>query len=260
MLALPALAAIPVLWLRRNFPESPRWLADRGRHGEADEIVRAIEAETNLALLPIVVPPVISAREQEHPGITLATRLVVACAINVAVISSVFGFVSWLPTFFVSEGRSVAASAYFAGMISIGVPAGVIIGLLVAERFERKWSFVGGCVAIVMLGLVYGLAVTDVQILLAGFLVVTAIYFVGTVGITAYVPELFPTSMRMRGVAIAVTTGRAVAMVLPLPVVWLFELGGQRAVVAMILAIVAIQAAVVARYGIRSNGRSLEGI
>jgi hypothetical protein len=48
--------AIIAWWLRLGLPESPRWLAQRGRHEQADEVARMIEgrveAETGRPLPP----------------------------------------------------------------------------------------------------------------------------------------------------------------------------------------------------------------
>jgi hypothetical protein len=41
---LGALLALIVLISRRRIPESPRWLACRGRHAEADRIAAGLEA------------------------------------------------------------------------------------------------------------------------------------------------------------------------------------------------------------------------
>ena len=261
MLVLPAVLALPVLWLRRTLPESARWLEARGDVGAADAIVTAMERDL------VDLPPIIAATVPHRPdpaarllaGGGLA-RLVVAASTTIGVMSAVFGFVSWLPTFFVSEGRSVAASALFAGLISLGNPIGVLVALLLIERVERKWAYVGACVAIIAFGAAYVFARSDVAIVTLGFLVVTAIFAAGTIGLIAYVPELFATAVRMRGVGIAATIGRIAAMILPFVVVPVLTAAGQPGVLALILAIVAGQGVIVTWLGVRSNGRSLEAI
>jgi MFS family permease len=49
-----SLGALPIWWIRRRLPESPRWLAQHGRTAEAERIVleleKEIQAETGTAL------------------------------------------------------------------------------------------------------------------------------------------------------------------------------------------------------------------
>lgn len=262
MLALPAAAALPVLWLRRSLPESPRWLAARGRGAEADRIVATIEAPY-AGTLP---PPASGLPEAASPvpdGLFARrhrVRLVVAAAVNIGIISAVFGFVAWLPTFLASAGHSIASSALFSGLISLGNPLGVLLALLVVERVERKWSYIIASVVTILLGICYAMVRSDQAIVALGFLMVTAIYFAGTIGLTAYVPELFATSHRMRAIGISSGAGRVVAMLLPIAIVPMLGRFGQPGVIAMILMILAAQALVVARFGVRTTGRSLENI
>lgn len=257
MLALPALAAVPVLVLRHRLEESPRWLAARGRAAEAEAITAAIEAQSRLCVEETQMPPLASI----PPGTgSLGRRLLVGSAVHVAIISAVFGFVSWLPSFFASEGRDIATSSLFAGIIALGNPSGVLLALLVGDRVERKWGFVFSALAAALLGLGYAMVTGPAAILVMGFLVVTTIFFAGTLGMTAYVPELFPTRFRMRGVGICATAGRVAAFILPFIIVPVFTAAGQAGVIGMIALILAVQALIVALLGVASRGRPLESV
>lgn len=260
MLALPAAAAIPVLLLRLRMVESPRWLAVHGRLEEADAIVTAIERQSAQGEPAPVTASMRAAAPSRPSADALWRRLLVGSAVNIGIVSAVFGFVSWLPSFFASEGLDVASSALFAGIISLGNPAGVLLALLVIDRVERKWGFVLSALGASLLGAGYALAAGPAAVLVMGFLVVTTVYFAGTLGLTAYVPELFATSFRMRGVGICATAGRVVAFILPFIVVPVFTLAGQAGVIAMIGVILAVQAGIVAALGVASSGRPLESV
>ena len=41
------IASIPFIFLRRGIPESPRWLLNKGRMADADDVVRKIEVRVN---------------------------------------------------------------------------------------------------------------------------------------------------------------------------------------------------------------------
>src|SRR5215471_10692562 len=46
MFVIAGVGALIVWWLRKSLPESPRWLESKGRYGEADEVLTAIEKES----------------------------------------------------------------------------------------------------------------------------------------------------------------------------------------------------------------------
>lgn len=56
-LALGAVPALYAIYVRMGLPESVRFLESKGRHEEAEEIVRAFEAEADPAEYDTVVPP-----------------------------------------------------------------------------------------------------------------------------------------------------------------------------------------------------------
>ncbi len=266
MLVIPGIAAIPVLYMRRNLSESPRWLVTQGRHGEADAVVLEIERGGAQPLPPVTSQPASPDRapcEERIPTLFARgnrMRLAVGAAVCVAVMSAVFGFVSWLPTFFAAEGKDIASSALFSGFMSIGCPVGVLLGMQITDRIERKWGVVAGSLIAALLGACYASAATPPLILMTGFLVVTAVYAVGTLGLIGYVPELFPTALRMRGVGFSSSIGRVVAVGLPFAIVPIFSATGQAGVVGLISLILVVQALIVAIFGVRTRGRPLEAI
>ncbi len=268
MFAIPGVAAIPILYARRHLIESPRWLATQNRVAEAAAVLARIEQSIPQALpLPTFPAPTDAQRADASArpiwtllGAEYRARLLVGASICIATMSAIFGFVTWLPTFFVTEGRNLASSSLFAAIISVGCPMGVLLGMLITDRAERKWSIVVCSVIVTLTGAWYANAHSVASILVFGFLVVAAVYAAGTVGMTGYIPELFPTAVRMRGVGLSYTAGRSVAVMMPFAVVPVFSVWGQAGVVAMVGAIVLVQALLVAMLGPLTLGRSLEKI
>jgi MFS transporter, putative metabolite:H+ symporter len=95
---------------------------------------------------------------------------------------------------------------------------------------------------------------------LFGFLMFTLIYFMVSVIVAGYIPELFPTAVRMRGYGITSTVGRLTTIFVPAGVVALFNFGGVPAVLLGVSAALVVQALLAFAYRIETNGRSLEAI
>lgn len=271
MLAAPSLAGLGIFALRFWLDESPRWLAAKGRFDAAEPIVARLEREAERGRRPSAADAAANAphraadmaragaqpERQAHP---LWRRLAVAGTVHVAAMTAVFGFVSWLPTFFVASGRDVASSALFSAVMSAGAPAGAALALLLADRFERKWLVVAGAGAAASLGAVYALQSAAGPIMGVGCLTVVAIYFAATVGLMSYAPELFPTASRLAAIGFASALGRGAAFVLPMIVAGLFQAAGQGAVVAFVGAVLVLEAALVGAWGPRTSGRALEAL
>lgn len=260
LIAVPSAAGIIIFILRFFLPESPRWLAGRGRMSEADAIVATVEATSRGPLEPPVTatsqpvsPP--SADESQ-----IWRRFLAASAIHIATMSAVYGFVSWLPTFFAAAGHSIATSSLFSTLMTLGAPAGTLIALLITDHVERKWAVIGAALAAAVLGGAYAIASGPAAILGLGFLVVAAIYCSATLGLFSYVPELFPTRLRLGAIGLVSTLGRATAFGLPLLIVPLFSSAGQAGVVGLVVALLLGEALVVACFGPRTKSRSLEQV
>ncbi len=91
-----------------------------------------------------------------------------------------------------------------------------------------------------------------------GFLVSCVIYILSSLSIACYVPELFPTEVRLRGSGIANTAGRAVNIAVPYAIAATFDEFGLYGVLALISAALLLQIVMLATMGIETKQRSLE--
>jgi putative MFS transporter len=259
MFAIAGVGALVVWYLRKNLPESPRWLESAGRTEQAENVVTAIEAEVAREKpLPPVGAPAPAAPHVALFSTEMLPRLFVGAVMMIVVNTLLFGFITWLPSFFVKEGLSIAQSFNFTFIMSLGAPLGAAIGAFTADSWGRKPTIVGASLWSILFGAIYPFVHDPIVLPIVGFLLVTAIYVLVAVEIGIYVSELFPTEIRMRGAGISNTFGRAATIVTPFIVVWLFQGHGVGGVLAFMIALLALQIIVVAALGIEPRKRPLE--
>jgi putative MFS transporter len=78
--------------------------------------------------------------------------------------------------------------------------------------------------------------------------------------VATYVPELFPTRLRLRGAGLSNTVGRAVSIGIPYAVAASFMRFGIAGVLTLIVGTLLAQALIVALIGTETKRRSLEAI
>ena len=86
-----------------------------------------------------------------------------------------------------------------------------------------------------------------------GFLVTCVIYVLSSLSIACYVPELFPTELRLRGSGIANAAGRAVNILVPYAVVASYDSFGLHGVFALIAVTLLVQVVVLLTWGSRPS-------
>ncbi|GHH76842.1 putative metabolite transport protein YyaJ [Streptomyces sulfonofaciens] len=249
--------AIGILYLffARRLKESPRWYESKGRHQEADAVLREIElqvaAEKGALAEPapsVEEPPYVKAPlrmllQKKYLGPTLLlTVLWVTQTIGF------FGYSSWAPTLLAKEGFSVEKSIFYVALTTVGAPLGSYLAALVTDRFERKWCLVAFGAVIAVCGLLYGLTFNPVLIVVFGFLVnmfergYTALGY-------AYSPELFDTRGRSLGTGFSYGLGRLSNAAGPLIIATLYNGSGYRSVFFFIAGTWILGAAVLALFG-----------
>jgi putative MFS transporter len=166
--------------------------------------------------------------------------------------------VTWLPVFFIKQGLTVATSFGYSLIMALGAPIGSAIGALTADRWGRKPTIIGASLISVVLGIIYPMISDPMLLPAVGFALTVPIYVLVALLFGIYIPELFPTEVRLRASGIVNTLGRGATIVTPFLVVMLFEARGVAGVMAMMIGLLVVQIVTVWALGIEPRHRSLE--
>src|SRR3954464_15003013 len=221
MFVIAGIGALIVWYLRKNLPESPRWLEAQGRTAEAEAILQAIEKEAAAAgplppPAPAVVTQPVTAMSMAKPP--LLQRMIVGAWVLISINTLIFGFVIFLPQFFLRQGLTIANSLAYTLVLSAGSLVGCALGAYLSDAVGRRWSIIGASVATIFTGYIYArfdAAADPAVVLSVGFVLIVAIYVQTAILFGVYTPELFPTEIRLRANGICNTLGRGATVVSP---------------------------------------------
>jgi putative MFS transporter len=266
MFVVGALPALLALVLRRLLPESPRWLAVRGRIAEADAAVSLIEAETQKAIgHPLPPPkPMVAAMDKAASwadlfGAFYLQRTLVAWVIWFAAYFVNYGLSIWLPTVYRTVFKLPLDVSLRYGLITqaVGLLGTLICALTIDHVGRRPWFALSFAAAAIALGaLAFFPTPTAEQVLTC---MTIAYFFVSTIniGVYLYTPELYPTRVRALGVGAATAWLRFASMIGP-TVVGMMLAGGLSSVFVTFAIVAAIAAVITGLFAIETKGRVLE--
>lgn len=268
-----------IIWILifKLLDESPRWLASKGRYDEADAALTAVEEAYRKAgkVVPELndeqVQEIIEA-EKEVSGVTelpwraLFSKKMIRRTITVSVGLMAMNLVvqtivNWTPTLFVMQGVSVGKSLYMTVIMLIGCPVGVLLESLLVDKHPRKWGMVVLLIAIAIAGYIWSMQTDEMVIMVTGFVLCALTYYYALVTCSAYLGEVFPTQLRLRGGGFANAMGRIAAIVSPSIIAGCFAAANPAGAVYTFVGItVFVMALIIAICGIETRGQTLEKI
>lgn len=262
---VPSVLTIPLRWF---MPESPRWLASKGRVAEADAVVKMLEdnATRHGAVLrdPVVRP--VDSRATAHSdwrelfkGIYLKRTMMIwglwAC---VYMINN--GMITWLPTLYKQVFQLPLQTSLAYGWITsgVGVIASIVCALLIDKVGRKPWYALAFLIATLpLLTLAWLGATTALQVLIfatATYAILQTIAF----SLYLYSAELYPTRLRAVGTGFGSAWLRAGSSVGPILVGTIVADLGIRYVFAAFAAVALVGGLVTLMFAIETKGRVLE--
>jgi putative MFS transporter len=267
MFYIGAVPAVIALILRSTLPESPRWLASRGRLDEADRAMRAIEDEVTrsgkaLPTLPTNIPPISRSRARfaelfsgAYTRRTLTIWVMWFCAYLIT-----YGIAGWLPTVYRTVFKLPVQQSLQYTMVTpvVGVIGALACAFFIDRTGRKPWfsvAFLAGSVP--LFALAFGAATTPFNVMI---LSTASWFFITTISLALYLysSEIYPTRIRALGTGTGTAWVRLASIIGPFVVGMILPASGLGGVFLMFAIASLVGGVITIAFGIETRGKTLE--
>lgn len=254
-----------VIWcIRRNLPESARWLEQQGRYQEAHKVLSAMEVRCG------VTPPAFEEMAQQNAvprqgkfrdiwAPAWRKRTLMLMVMNFFQSIGFFGFGNWLPALLSGKGTTLTHSLLYSFFITLAYPLGSLICSRYADKIENKWQIVLSSLMTVIFGTLFALVTQPLLLILCGFLVTYSNAWL-TFSYHAYQTEIFPTYIRARAVGFCYSLSRLSTVFSSVIIASILAYAGSQGVIAFIVLSMLMVMLSVGIFGPKTRGLDLENI
>jgi MFS transporter, putative metabolite:H+ symporter len=249
-----------IVWVFRfTLPESPRYLATHGRGPEALKVLERLGIAGPTG--PLTTDAASDSKSDPFSVVfrMFPKRVIAGMICFTAFFGIAIGLGAWLPSIMNAKGFSITKSLTYTLFMNFAVPCASLFMMYALDRYGRKITSVCTFVAAGLMAMVFASARTEVELLLAGFVM---IFFVQVAGnsMQIFASEVFPTNARASGFGWAAAVGRiATAFILP-TILWVQNGWGLTTVFACLATLLLIAAVAVTQLGPEARQKSLDEI
>lgn len=262
----PSVGALFVWWIRRNVPESPRWLASRGRVREAEDVMAMIEAHVASEVGHKLAEPPPGVPEEAGRGSLseilrppFARRTVMLVLLNIFQAIGFYSFNNWVPALMASRGASFVKSLQYTFIVATIFPLSPLFFVLIADRIERKWQIMTAAACVAVFGLAFSQQFTAARLILFGGLLTVANGLL-SYGFHTYQSELYPTRVRARAIGFVYSFSRLSTVFSSFMIAFFLQKFGTLGVFTFTAFAMLVVILSVGILGPRTRGRTLEEI
>ena len=264
---VPAILIIP---MRFFLPESPRWLASKGRFQEADKIVSQFEKAAIKAGKPLPEPIINedslnkannkkSSWKELFQGIYLK-RTFTLWGLWICVYTVNNGLVTWLPTLYKQHFGVELQTALGYGWLTsgVGVIASIICALMIDRVGRKKWYSFAYILATIPLLCLTTLGATSAKEVLIFATMSYAILQTVSFSLYLYTAELYPTRIRAMGLGFSSALLRLGSAIGPMIVAFTVSGFGIKYVFTVMACIALVGGLITIFFAIETKGQELE--